>query len=59
MPTRAVFGDYISIYDTVTRVPRAFRIQRGVAGKATMPIHYESRLAKQEKAMRANLKGLG
>jgi type I restriction enzyme, R subunit len=34
--TRAVFGDYISIYD----------IQRGVADKATVPIYYESRIAK-------------
>ena len=33
--TRAVFGDYISIYD----------IQRSVEDKATVPIHYESRLA--------------
>ena len=34
--TRAVFGDYISIYD----------IQRAVDDKATVPIYYESRLAK-------------
>ncbi len=34
--TRAVFGDYISIYD----------IQRSVADKATVPIYYESRIAK-------------
>ena len=34
--TRAVFGDYISIYD----------IQRAVADKATVPIYYESRMAK-------------
>jgi type I restriction enzyme R subunit len=34
--TRAVFGDYISIYD----------IQRAVEDKATVPIFYESRLAK-------------
>ena len=34
--TRAVFGDYISIYD----------IQRAVEDKATVPIYYESRLAK-------------
>ena len=34
--TRAVFGDYISIYD----------IQRAVSDKATVPIYYESRLAK-------------
>jgi type I restriction enzyme R subunit len=34
--TRAVFGDYISIYD----------IQRAVADKATVPIYYESRVAK-------------
>ena len=36
--TRAVFGDYISIYD----------IQRAVQDKATVPIYYESRLAKLE-----------
>jgi type I restriction enzyme R subunit len=34
--TRAIFGDYISIYD----------IQRAVADGATVPIYYESRLAK-------------
>jgi hypothetical protein len=34
--TRAVFGDYISIYD----------IQRAVADKATVAIYYESRAAK-------------
>ena len=34
--TRAVFGDYISIYD----------IQRAVQDSATVPIYYESRLAK-------------
>lgn len=34
--TRAVFGDYISIYD----------IQRAVADKATVRIYYESRIAK-------------
>ena len=34
--TRAVFGDYVSIYD----------IQRAVADKATVPIYYESRIAK-------------
>ena len=34
--TRAVFGDYISIYD----------IQRDVADKATVPIYYESRVSK-------------
>ena len=34
--TQAVFGDYISIYD----------IQRAVEDKATVPIYYESRLAK-------------
>jgi len=34
--TRAVFGDYISVYD----------IQRAVEDKATVPIYYESRLAK-------------
>ncbi len=34
--TRAVFGNYISIYD----------IQRAVEDQATVPIYYESRLAK-------------
>ena len=34
--TRAVFGDYISIYD----------IQRAVRDEATVPIYYESRLAR-------------
>jgi type I restriction enzyme, R subunit len=34
--TRAVFGDYISVYD----------IQRAVQDRATAPIYYESRLAK-------------
>ena len=34
--TRAVFGDYVSIYD----------IQRAVADKATVLIYYESRIAK-------------
>ena len=34
--TRAVFGDYISVYD----------IQRAVEDKAAVPIYYESRLAK-------------
>ncbi len=34
--TRLVFGDYISIYD----------IQRAVEDQATVPIYYESRLAK-------------
>jgi type I restriction enzyme, R subunit len=34
--TRAVFGDYVSVYD----------IQRAVADQATVPIYYESRLAK-------------
>ena len=34
--TKAVFGDYISVYD----------IQRAVADKATVPIFYESRIAK-------------
>lgn len=38
MNTRAVFGDYISVYD----------IQRAVEDKATVPIYYESRLAKLE-----------
>ena len=36
--TRAVFGDYISIYD----------IERSIADGATVPIYYESRLAKLE-----------
>ena len=36
--TRAVFGDYISIYD----------IQRSVEDRATVPIYYEGRLAKLE-----------
>jgi type I restriction enzyme, R subunit len=36
--TRAVFGDYISIYD----------IQRAVVDGATVPIYYESRLARLE-----------
>jgi len=35
--TRAVFSDYISVYD----------IQRAVADGATVPIYYESRLAKR------------
>ena len=34
--TRAIFGDYISVYD----------IQRAVEDGATVPIYYESRLAK-------------
>ena len=34
--TRAVFGDYISVYD----------IQRAVHDQATVPIYYESRIAK-------------
>jgi type I restriction enzyme R subunit len=34
--TRAIFGDYVSIYD----------IQRAVEDKATVPILYESRIAK-------------
>jgi type I restriction enzyme R subunit len=34
--TRAVFGDYISVYD----------IERAVADGATVPIYYENRLAK-------------
>ncbi len=34
--TRAVFGDYISVYD----------IERAVEDRATVPIYYESRLAK-------------
>ena len=36
--TRAVFGDYISVYD----------IQRSVEDGATVPIYYESRLARLE-----------
>jgi type I restriction enzyme, R subunit len=36
--TKAIFGDYVSIYD----------IQRAVEDKATVPIYYESRLAKME-----------
>ncbi len=36
--TRAVFGDYISVYD----------IQQAVIDQATVPIYYESRLAKLE-----------
>ena len=36
--TRSVFGDYISVYD----------IQRAVDDGATVPIYYESRLAKLE-----------
>jgi type I restriction enzyme, R subunit len=34
--TRAIFGDYISVYD----------IQKAVADQATVPIYYESRIAK-------------
>lgn len=36
--TRAVFGDYVSVYD----------IQRAVSDGATVPIYYESRLARLE-----------
>ena len=36
--TRAVFGDYISVYD----------IQRAVEDQATVPIYYENRMAKLE-----------
>ena len=36
--TRSVFGDYVSVYD----------IQRAVEDGATVPIYYESRLAKIE-----------
>ena len=45
--TRAVFGDYVSIYD----------IERAVKDGATVPIYYESRLAKLEldKAERPHL----
>jgi type I restriction enzyme, R subunit len=42
--TRVVFGDYISIYD----------IQRAVADKATVPIYYESRIAKQAELLCAD-----
>ncbi|MCK6448931.1 MAG: type I restriction endonuclease subunit R [Planctomycetes bacterium] len=38
--TRAVFGEYISVYD----------IQQAVRDKATVPIYYESRLAQLELA---------
>ena len=34
--TRAVFGEYVSVYD----------IQQAVIDKATVPIYYESRIAK-------------
>jgi type I restriction enzyme R subunit len=44
--TRAVFGDYISIYD----------IERAVKDGATVPIYYESRLAKLELDERARPK---
>ena len=44
--TRAVFGDYISIYD----------IQRAVEDDATVPIYYEGRLAKLELGGRATPK---
>ena len=45
--TRAVFGDYISVYD----------IQRAVEDGATVPIYYESRLAKLalDEAARPNI----
>ena len=45
--TRSVFGDYISIYD----------IQRAVEDGATVPIYYESRLAKLalDEAARPNI----
>ena len=45
--TRAVFGDYISIYD----------IQRAVEDEATVPIYYESRLAKldMDESVRATI----
>jgi len=36
--TRAVFGDYVDIYD----------IEQAVKDKATVPIYYESRLVKLE-----------
>jgi type I restriction enzyme R subunit len=38
--TRAVFGDYVSVYD----------IQRAVEDKATVPIYYENRVIKMELA---------
>ena len=41
--TRAVFGDYISIYD----------IQRSVEDGATVPIYYESRLAKLDSLVKS------
>ncbi|MBI5910672.1 MAG: DUF3387 domain-containing protein [Betaproteobacteria bacterium] len=47
--TRAVFGDYISVYD----------IQRAVEDKATVPIYYESRLAKQMREANARGEALG
>ena len=45
--TRSVFGDYISVYD----------IQRAVEDGATVPIYYESRLAKLalDEAARPNI----
>jgi type I site-specific restriction-modification system R (restriction) subunit len=45
--TRAVFGDYVSIYD----------IQRAVADKATVPICYESRVSPNWDSMRAKFPG--
>lgn len=45
--TRAVFGDYISVYD----------VQRAVEDGATVPIYYESRLAEMalEESERPNI----
>lgn len=43
--TRAVFGDYISVYD----------IQQAVVDRATVPIYYESRIAR----LRLNAQQLG
>ncbi len=40
--TRAVFGDYVSVYD----------IQRAVEDKATVPIYYENRVIKMELAQK-------
>ncbi len=43
--TRAVFGDYISIYD----------IERSIADGATVPLYYESRLIKLSRDTQINL----
>ena len=42
--TRAVFGEYIDVYD----------ITRAVEDKATVPIYYEARLAKIESLERSD-----